>query len=124
MSHEEDQPPQIGPLQLRVMHAIWRHQVNTVFEVARLVNGEPGRQRLAYTTFLTVMRNLVRRGLLRQEKLGVGKAHRFFPLVDEATYKTALIRRILDDYCGGDAAVMWRYATGGEAPASAVTADG
>jgi predicted transcriptional regulator len=106
----------IGPLQLRVMHAVWKRGETTVSEVFLALNAEPGAKRLAYTTFLTVMRNLVRRGLLAQENTGLGKAHRFRPLLGEEAYKTAFLRQIVDDYFGGDTAQLLRHLDGAKVP--------
>jgi predicted transcriptional regulator len=109
---------QIGPLQLRVLHAMWRLKAETVYDVANALNAEPGAPKLAYTTFLTVMRNLARRGILRQEKRGAGRAHRFFTRVDEDGFKTAFIRRIVAEYCDGDLEKLARYASATEQPAA------
>jgi predicted transcriptional regulator len=91
------------------MHVLWRDGVSTVYDVALALNGEPGARRLAYTTFLTVMRNLVRRGLLAQERTGAGKAHRFRPRMGEHAYKAAFLRQIVDEYFAGDTATLLRH---------------
>jgi predicted transcriptional regulator len=98
----------IGPLQLRIMHAIWRQGPGTVHDVRERLHAEPGAPSLAYTTYLTVMRNLVRRGLLGQVR-GTGKAHTFSPLVDEHAYKQSVLKRMFEDYCANDARLMLRY---------------
>ena len=102
----------LGPLQLRVMHAIWRTRADTVQLVADHLNNEPHMPRLAYTTYLTVMRNLVRRGMLSQTKNYSGRAHSFRARIDEEQYKTSFLQYILKEYCQGDVAVLQRYATG------------
>lgn len=99
----------LGPLQLRVMHAIWRTRADTVQQVADHLNSEPHMPHLAYTTYLTVMRNLVRRGMLAQTKNSSGRAHSFRARIDEAQYKTAFLQYILKEYCQGDVAVLQRY---------------
>ena len=48
----------IGPLQVRVMHHIWSHGPSTVHDVHDALMSDPLAKRLAYTTVLTVMRNL------------------------------------------------------------------
>ena len=102
----------LGPLQLRVMHAVWRTRADTVQQVADHLNSEPHMPRLAYTTYLTVMRNLVRRGMLTQTKNSSGRAHTFRPRIDEEQYKTAFLQYILKEYCQGDVALLQRYAIG------------
>jgi BlaI family transcriptional regulator, penicillinase repressor len=94
----------IGSLQLRVMHYIWQHGASTVHQVHDALNGEDGAQQLAYTTILTVMRNLAKRGILEQQR--TGRSHLFAPLVDEQTYKQGLLRHICDSFFDGDAEQM------------------
>lgn len=90
----------IGPLQLRVMHYIWANGPSTVHSVHDSLNGEPGVQKLAYTTILTVMRNLARRKILNQK--ASGRSHIFEPLVDEDTYKMGILRQVRKELFGGD----------------------
>lgn len=94
----------IGPLQLRVMHYIWKHGACTVHTVHEALNEEAGAQRLAYTTILTVMRNLARREILSQKPKG--RSHLFEPLVDERTYKLSQLRQMREDLFEGDAMRM------------------
>jgi len=90
----------IGPLQLRVMHYIWQHGPSTVHSVHDALNNEPGAQKLAYTTILTVMRNLARRKVLNQK--ASGRSHIFEPLIDEDTYKFGILRQVRRDLFAGD----------------------
>jgi predicted transcriptional regulator len=99
---------QIGPLQLRVMHYIWRNGPSTVQSVMTALNAEAGAKPLAYTTFLTVMRNLARRNLLEQKKTSQ-RSHMFSPTVGEEEYKSAFIRQVFKDYFANDAHQLWRY---------------
>jgi predicted transcriptional regulator len=97
----------IGPLQVRVMHYIWKHGPSTVHDVHTALNGQPGGKQLAYTTILTVMRNLARRKFLSQA--ADGRAHRFTPLIDERTYKLGIVRQMRKDLFASDAATMLSY---------------
>ncbi len=90
----------IGPIQVRVMHFLWKHGASTVHQVHDVLNAEPGAKPLAYTTILTVMRNLARRRFLSQT--ASGRAHRFAPLVDEDTYKRAMVKQLRDHLYGGN----------------------
>ena len=99
----------IGPLQLRIMHAIWRQGPATVHDVRERLHAEPGAPALAYTTYLTVMRNLVRRGILAQERVGVEKAHRFSARIGERDFKCGFLRQICKDYCASDTKRMMGY---------------
>lgn len=98
----------IGPLQLRVMHHLWKVNAATVQETMDVVNAALGEKPLAYTTYLTVMRNLAKRGLLDQRKTAT-KRHQFVVLIDEETYKSTVLRQIFADYCGNDRALLDRY---------------
>jgi predicted transcriptional regulator len=98
----------IGPLQLRVMNHLWRVNAATVQEVMNAVNAQPDTKPLAYTTFLTVMRNLAKRRLLDQRKTAT-KRHQFVVLVDEESYKSGVVRQIYKDYCNNDADILSRY---------------
>ncbi|MBA3845597.1 MAG: BlaI/MecI/CopY family transcriptional regulator [Planctomycetes bacterium] len=90
----------IGPLQLRVMHYIWKHGPSTVHAVHDALNGEPSAPKLAYTTILTVMRNLARRKILNQK--ASGRSHIFEPLVDEDSYKLSILRKVRNELFSGD----------------------
>ncbi len=90
----------IGPLQVKVMHHIWSRGPSTVHDVHDELMADPQAKRLAYTTILTVMRNLARRGFLDQ--LADGRAHRFSAKVDEGTYKRELLHMVRTEVFRGD----------------------
>ena len=90
----------IGPLQVKVMHHIWVKGPSTVHDVHDALMSNPVAKRLAYTTVLTVMRNLARRGFLAQT--AEGRAHRFTARVDEGTYKRQLLRQVREEVFRGD----------------------
>ena len=97
----------IGPLQLRVMHYIWKHGPSTVHSVHDALNSEPGAPKLAYTTILTVMRNLARRKILNQN--ASGRSHVFEPLVDEDSYKLSILRQVRKELFSGDVNRLLNY---------------
>ena len=97
----------LGPLQLRIMHHIWKAGPSTVHEVHAAFNAMQATRSLAYTTFLTVMRNLTKRGFLDQVK--GNRAHVFVPLIDEHAFKLAMVRQARKDLGGGDVRVLLRY---------------
>ena len=96
----------IGPLQLRCMHYIWKAGPSTVHQVHDALCKEKGAPKLAYTTILTVMRNLARRKILDQKPNG--RSHIFVPLVDEKTYTSQVLAFVRDSYFGGDSKAMVR----------------
>ncbi len=89
------------------MHFIWQHGPSTVHDVHSALNAHPGGKQLAYTTILTVMRNLARRKFLSQA--ADGRAHRFSPIIDERTYKLGIVRQIRKDLFAGDAKILLSY---------------
>ncbi len=94
----------IGPLQVKVMHHIWHRGPSTVHDVHDLLMADPGEKRLAYTTILTVMRNLTRRGFLSQTP--DGRAHRFSARIDEGIYKRELLRHVRQEIFRNDLKAM------------------
>lgn len=94
----------IGPLQVKVMHHIWRRGPSTVHDVHDELMADPAEKRLAYTTILTVMRNLARRGFLDQTP--EGRAHRFAAKIDECSYKRELLHHVRTEVFRGDLRAM------------------
>ncbi|MBN8526537.1 MAG: BlaI/MecI/CopY family transcriptional regulator [Planctomycetes bacterium] len=90
----------IGPLQVKVMHHIWTRGPSTVHDVHDELMADPHEKRLAYTTILTVMRNLARRGFLAQQP--EGRAHRFAARIDEGSYKRELLHHVRTEVFRGD----------------------
>ena len=75
----------LGPLELEVMKIIWLKQEATVQQVLMELNKDNG---YAYTTIMTVMNRLNKKGIITYHKLG--KVYVYSPIYDSAE----LIRRI------------------------------
>jgi predicted transcriptional regulator len=86
----------LGDLQLQVMEEVWRLGEATVADVHEALAGQ---RKLAYTTVLTTMRALERRGMLTHE--AVGKAYLYKPAVSREQYTNASVGRLVDDLFGG-----------------------
>lgn len=97
----------IGPLQLRVMHFLWSQGPATVNTVQEHINQHAPARPLAYTTILTVMRNLARRGFLSQTPQR--RSHLFAPLIDERSYKLGMLRQMRHDLFAGQAEGLLSY---------------
>lgn len=78
-----------GERELDVMEVLWDRGSGTVAEVRDRLPAE-----LAYTTVLTILRNLEAKGLVRRED--EGKAHRYFPAVERASARRSALARLLD----------------------------
>lgn len=83
--------PALGDLEVQVMRAIWaRGGPVTVRDVLADLRAE---RPLAYTTVMTVMGNLRKKGWLRRHD--EGRAYRYEPLVSAQEYSAGLMRQAL-----------------------------
>ena len=80
---------QLGDRELEVMTWLWANGSGTVGEVKDGL-GDP----LAYTTVLTILRNLEAKGFLRRQD--EGRAHRYFPRVQQKAARRRALRRLID----------------------------
>lgn len=90
---------EFGDRELDVMGILWETGSATVAEVRDRLPAD-----LAYTTVLTILRNLEAKGFVRHE--GEGKAHRYFPLVARKTAGRSAVARLIDTMFGGDPAML------------------
>jgi predicted transcriptional regulator len=79
----------LGDRELDVMAILWQTGSGTVTEVRERLADE-----LAYTTVLTVLRNLEAKGFVRHEPRG--KAHRYFPVIAKSTVRRGALARVID----------------------------
>lgn len=79
----------LGDRELDIMGVLWELGSGTVAEVRERLPAE-----LAYTTVLTILRNLEAKGFLRHES--EGKAHRYFPSVAQRTARRTAVTRLID----------------------------
>jgi predicted transcriptional regulator len=70
-----------------VMAVLWELGSGTVTEVRKVLSDE-----LAYTTVLTVLRTLEKKGYVVHED--EGKAHRYLPAVERQTARDSALKRI------------------------------
>jgi len=79
----------LGDRELDVMAALWELGSGTVAEVRERLPAD-----LAYTTVLTILRNLEAKGFLKHKV--EGKAHRYIPRVAQRTARRNALAHILD----------------------------
>ena len=91
--------PEFGERELDVMGVLWDTGSATVAEVRDNLPAD-----LAYTTVLTILRNLEAKGVVRHE--GEGKAHRYFPLVARKAAGRSAVSRLIDKMFGGDPSML------------------
>ena len=83
--------PALGDLEVQVMRRIWaRAEPVTVRDVLSDLQQE---RAIAYTTVMTVMDNLRKKGWLRRQ--AEGRAYRYAPLVAAEEYSAGLMRQAL-----------------------------
>jgi predicted transcriptional regulator len=68
----------LGPLELEIMEMIWRSNKTTVRSILQQIRK---RKPVAYTTIMTVMNNLYKKGFLKRIK--IKKAYYYSPVVDK-----------------------------------------
>lgn len=73
--------------EMDVMNVLWKLGSGTVSEVQRGLSDD-----LAYTTVLTILRTLEKKGHLCHE--AEGRAHRYLPLVEREKAQESAVRRI------------------------------
>jgi predicted transcriptional regulator len=73
--------------EMDVMNVLWRLDSGTVSEVKKGLADE-----LAYTTVLTILRTLEKKGHIRHE--AEGRAHRYVPLIAKEEAQEGAVRRV------------------------------
>ena len=84
----------LGDRELDVMAVLWELRSGTVNEVRDKLPAS-----LAYTTVLTILRNLEAKGYVRHEE--EGKAHRYIPRVAQHRARRGAIDRLIDKLFAG-----------------------
>lgn len=94
------QDTSLGDRELDVMAVLWEIGSGTVQEVKDKLSAP-----LAYTTVLTIMRNLENKKFVTREE--EGRAHRYFPRVQQKTaQKNALSRLMSELFHGSPSALL------------------
>jgi predicted transcriptional regulator len=79
----------LGDRELEVMAVLWEMGSGTVGEVRDRLSTD-----LAYTTVLTILRNLEAKGFVSHEEQG--RAHRYFPRVARQTAQRSALGRLVN----------------------------
>ena len=95
------------PLELLCLNALWSLEKGNVKEVQQFV----ARTRpLAYTTIMTVLERLVRKGLLARKK--VGRAFVYIPQTARDTMRRTALRELLEGFFDGSQQELARFLSG------------
>jgi predicted transcriptional regulator len=92
----------LGDLEARVMREIWAH--GRPVTVRDIVDGLQHDRAVAYTTVMTAMGNLCRKGWLARQP--DGRAYRYRPLVSAEEYSAGMMRQALAASSDRAAALM------------------
>ena len=99
------------PLELLCLNALWSLGHGTVKDVRELI--VPARP-LAYTTVMTVLDRLVRRGIVTRRK--AGRAFIFAPAVSRDVMRRLALKEFLDSYFESSEEMLLRFLRGEPAP--------
>ncbi len=101
-------PAHLTPGEFELMEILWLLGEGSVKDVLDRV--DPGRQ-LAYTTVMTVLDKMRRKGLLKHRKRS--KAFLYSPAVGRPEVLAAALDDLIDTYFGGSRSDFLRFATEG-----------
>lgn len=105
------------PLELLCLNALWTLGEGNVRDVLRLVAQT---RPLAYTTIMTVLERLVRKGRIARRK--AGRAFVYSPATSRDELRRTAIRELLDGFFGGSEDELLRFLRGGESNAQTAAA--
>ena len=96
---QPDDRPDFTPRELDVMAVLWALGDATVADVHGRLSAD-----LAYTTVLTVLRTLERKGAVRHEE--EGKEYRYFPTIERDAAGRRELQRIREKIFGGSESLL------------------
>jgi BlaI family transcriptional regulator, penicillinase repressor len=100
------------PLELLCLKALWQLEAGNVASVQRLVSQT---RPLAYTTIMTVLDRLVRKGRLTRRK--VGRAFVYTPQGSRDSLRRTALRELVDVFFDGSEEALLRFLLDQNAPA-------
>lgn len=91
------QKTQLGPLEQQLLEGLWKRESATVRELL-----ENGQLRLAYTTVMTTLDRLYKKGFL--ERVAEGRAFRYSPRLSQQELQRAAAGEAIKQLLGSDSA--------------------
>jgi BlaI family penicillinase repressor len=131
---DKTQPPRrslldLAPLELDCMNTLWPIGEGTVREIRDLL---AARRPRAYTTIMTIMDRLARKGVVERKK--TGRAYVYRPRLSAEDARAQALGQVLDSFFGGSkeallaqlgiGVVARRAAAAGVAPGASVESEG
>lgn len=92
------------PLELECLKALWRLGEGSVKDVRQVLTEN---RNLAYTTVMTVLDRLARRG--RVERRKVGRAFVYIPTVEREELRRLAVKQLVDTHFGGSYDALAKY---------------
>lgn len=92
------------PLELECLRALWRNGQGSVKEIQERLSP---RRPLAYTTVMTLLDRLAKRGFAERRKNG--RAFVYGAVLDEARARDLAVRELADNWFNGSWAELHRY---------------
>ena len=92
------------PLELECLKALWRLGDGSVKDVREVITEN---RNLAYTTVMTVLERLARRGAVQRRK--AGRAFVYSALLDKEQARQLALKEMLDTYFGGSLDALREY---------------
>ncbi len=105
------------PLELECLRALWTIGEASVKDVREVVTRD---RALAYTTVMTVLDRLVRRGGVDRRKIGRSFVYR--PLISREALQKLAVQQLLDSFFEGSEAALLEYLGAPNVPAKASAA--
>lgn len=99
-------PTKLGELQLAVMNVLWSRQEATVHEVLACL---PEERRPAYTTVLSVLQTLEKRGLVRHETAVGSRMFRYRPIISAYDARGEILQDVLNRLFAGSPSLLIRH---------------
>ena len=91
----------LTPVELAMMKSLWRRQAGCVREVQTDLLPD---RKLAYTTVMTVLDRLFRKGVVRRSK--ESRAHIYEPVFSESELRSEAVAILLEDYFDGSSLAL------------------
>lgn len=93
-----------GPLELKCLQAIWRLGEANVKDVRDIITKD---RKLAYTTVMTTLDRLEKKGTLKRKKSG--KAFVYSAAMSEAELRQMAVQHLIDEYFDGSREDLLSY---------------
>lgn len=93
-----------APLELQCLKVLWLRGEGTVADVQQAL--EP-RRKLAYTTVMTLLDRLLRKGVVSRRK--VGRAFVYAPAASREALRSIAVRELLDNFFDSSEATLIKY---------------